>query len=169
MDVSHDPNRLSSANADVPSGTAAEETLRSLLNSFCAAMASPLADFVANAQSPARTLKAAPVADDKRLDALLFALKHFAELSDACAGGITAETIRQKIWYGGLNVQERLHLSYLHREMANLGHCVGTRKNTTYVSAGSFAMPITFTEQIYVIDTLDLFKQVVGSAGPQSL
>jgi hypothetical protein len=53
--------------------------------------------------------------------------------------------------------------------MAEIGHVVGTRKNTSYYSAGSFAMPVTFTEQVYVIDTLDLFKQVLGELTPQAL
>jgi hypothetical protein len=165
MDNSNESN---SSRALAPAAAVAESSeaaLRAALNTLVLNVP------VQSVKPGVRQLKADATAEfaASRRNAVRFALANFSQLADATAGGITAETIKDKIWFGGYGSEGRIALSHLHRHMAEIGHVVGTRKNTSYYSAGSFAMPVTFTEQVYVIDTLDLFKQVLGELTPQAL
>lgn len=150
------------------SQNAPEASLRSGLNSLVMA-------FVSGDSSPALTLRAAAKPADSvgagagkpRDNAVRFALGNFTALYDAAAGGITEESLRDKFWYGGFGSEGRTALAYLMTHMDELGHQVGTKTSTSYFAAGSFAMPVSFTKNVFVIDSLDLFKQMLS--GAQSL
>lgn len=126
MDNSNESN---SSRALAPAAAeSSEAALRASLNALVLNVP------VQSVKSGVRQLKADATTefDASRRNAVCFALANFSQLADATAGGITAETIKDKIWFGGYGSEGRIALSHLHRHMAEVGHVVGTRKSTSY-------------------------------------
>jgi hypothetical protein len=98
-----------------------------------------------------------------RRKAALHALDNFRRLQDETTGCITEEKLWNLLRFGCDDKASQALIALLYRDLASIGHVVGTNKSTTHVSAGGSAMPITFESPRYAIDALDLFKLICAT------
>jgi hypothetical protein len=96
----------------------------------------------------------------------LYALDNLEKLSTG-TGVINEEALYEMLRRGKLSREASQAVSYLHREIAKVGHAVGVKNSTTHVAAGAFAMPITFKRTVYAVDASDLIRLLCQSAQPE--
>ena len=64
---------------------------------------------------------------------------------------VTAETLKAEINSGRHSSEKRNYLIRMSARLSQIGTQIDTVKSTTHVSAGSFAMPVTFMVPVYGI------------------